>query len=511
MTELNLHKIEKKILLSLVKHDKTDIEKLASITNLSLDNVRRGIEWLKYKGMVSVSVHKDSIVQLISESSERSNDGRPSDKPHVSDNLTLPERRIVNAIKNKHQKNIKIGELAKLCSMSNIEFSVGIQNALRNGWLNKAADTLKITDNSEKLSLEETLLEKISRLKKIKLSELSDKELHGFTLLKKRPGYLKETIEKTFDISLTNEGKKVASNIKNDGEEGIGTFTSEIISTGKWKNEKFTEIDVTSPVRSYAMGRTHPLTDMINEIREIFVSMGFSEVEGPTIQSCFWNFDVLFTPQDHPARDMQDTFYLSNLTDEDIDPIISNKVSNFHKTEWRYDWDIEKSKQTVLRTHTTPVTIKYLSENKLNSGRIFSIGRVFRNEKMSYKHLMEFHQIEGIVIGETVNLRDLMGLQKQFYSKLGLEKVKFWPTYFPYTEPSLQSMVYIDKLGKWVELFGMGMFRPEVTQSVGILNNILAWGGGLERIAMIRYGLDDVRELYDNKLSWLRMQPICPL
>lgn len=508
MTELNLHKIEKKILLSLVNHDKTDIEKLASITNLSLDNVRRGIEWLKYKGMVSLSVHKDSIVQLIS---ERSNDERPSDKPHVSGNLILPERRIVNTIKNRQQKNIRIGELAKLCNMSNTEFSVGIQNALRNGWLNKAEDNLKITDNSEKLSLEETLLEKISRLKKIKLSELSDKELHGFTLLKKRPGYLKETIEKTFDISLTKEGKKVASNIKNDGEEGLGAITSEILSTGKWKNKKFTEIDVTSPVRSYAMGRTHPLTDIINEIREIFVSMGFSEIEGSTIQSCFWNFDVLFTPQDHPARDMQDTFYLSNLTDEEIDPVISNKVSNFHKTEWSYDWDIEKSKQTVLRTHTTPVTIKYLSKSKLNNGRIFSIGRVFRNEKMSYKHLMEFHQIEGIVIGETVNLRDLMGLQKQFYSKLGLEKVKFWPTYFPYTEPSLQSMVYIDKLGKWVELFGMGMFRPEVTQSVGIMNNVLAWGGGLERIAMIRYGLDDVRELYDNKLSWLRMQPICPL
>ena len=508
MTELNLHKIEKKILLSLVKHQKIDIEKLASITNLSLDNVRRGIEWLKYKGMLSVSVHKDSIVQLIS---ERSNDAHPSDKPHDSDNLTLPERRIVNTIKSTHQKNIRIGDLAKLCGMSNIEFSVGLQNALRNGWLSKVADTLKITDNSEKLSLEETLLEKISSLKKIKLSELSDKELHGFTLLKKRPGYLKETIEKTFDISLTNEGRKVASNIKSDGEEGIGAITSEIISTGRWKNEKFTEIDVTSPVRSYEMGRTHPLTEIINEIREIFVSMGFSEIEGSTIQSCFWNFDVLFTPQDHPARDMQDTFYLSDLTDEEIDPVISNKVSHFHKTEWSYDWDIEKSKQTVLRTHTTPVTIKYLSESKLNSGRIFSIGRVFRNEKMSYKHLMEFHQIEGIVIGETVNLRDLMGLQKQFYSKLGLEKVKFWPTYFPYTEPSLQSMVYIDKLGKWVELFGMGMFRPEVTQSVGISNNVLAWGGGLERIAMIRYGLDDVRELYDNKLSWLRMQPICPL
>jgi phenylalanyl-tRNA synthetase alpha chain len=455
-----------------------------------------------------VSIQKESIIQLISKAPELTSlDG----KSPVIDHLTLPERRIIDEIKKTGQKSTKIGKLAKLCQMSNIEFSVGIQNAVRNGWLIKESDSLKITNSSERLSLEETLLEKISKLKKIKLSELSNKELQGFNLLKKRPGYVKETIEKSFVISLTNEGKKIATSISSEDENEIGTITSEILNTGKWKNERFAEIDVTSPVRTYSIGRTHPLTEVINEIREIFISMGFSEIQGSTIQSCFWNFDVLFTPQDHPARDMQDTFYLSNLTVEDIDPIISNKVSTFHKTEWNYDWNLEKSKKTVLRTHTTPVTIKYLSENKLNYGRIFSIGRVFRNEKMSYKHLMEFHQIEGIVIGETINLRDLMGLQKQFYSKLGLDKVKFWPTYFPYTEPSLQSMVYIDKLGKWVELFGMGMFRPEVTQSVGILNNVLAWGGGLERIAMIRYGLSDIRELYDNKLSWLRMQPICPL
>jgi len=104
-----------------------------------------------------------------------------------------------------------------------------------------------------------------------------------------------------------------------------------------------------------------------------------------------------------------------------------------------------------------------------------------------------------------------MGLQKEFYSKLGLKKIKFWPTFFPYTEPSLQSMVFIESLGKWVELFGMGIFRPEITQAIGIKNPVLAWGGGLERIAMLRFGLHDVRELYNNKLEWLRRTPRCPL
>ena len=163
----------------------------------------------------------------------------------------------------------------------------------------------------------------------------------------------------------------------------------------------------------------------------------------------------------------------------------------------------------MLRTHTTCVTIKELADRKPDEARIFSIGRVFRNEKVSYKHLVEFNQVEGVVVGKNVTLRDLMGLQREFYLKMGMKKIKFWPTFFPYTEPSLQSMVYNEKLEKWVELFGMGIFRPEVTNPLGIKNPVLAWGGGIERIAMLKYGLDDVRELYNNSLGWLRNVPKC--
>ena len=142
---------------------------------------------------------------------------------------------------------------------------------------------------------------------------------------------------------------------------------------------------------------------------------------------------------------------------------------------------------------------------------INQIGRVFRNEKLSYKHLTEFNQVEGIVTDKHVTLRDLMGLQKEFYSKLGIKKIKFWPTFFPYTEPSLQSMIYNDALDKWVEMGGMGIFRPEVTHPLGIKNPVLAWGVGIERIAMLRFGLNDVRDLYNNNLGWLRSIPKCQL
>ena len=187
------------------------------------------------------------------------------------------------------------------------------------------------------------------------------------------------------------------------------------------------------------------------------------------------------------------------------------KIAEIHMKGWSSVWDANEAERIVLRTHTTPVTLQHLAKLKPEIGRFFSVGRVFRNEKVSYKHLVEFHQVEGVATAPRASLRDLMGLQKEFYAKMGIKKVKFWPTFFPYTEPSLQSMVYNEKLEKWVELFGMGIFRPEVTEPLGIKNPVLAWGGGIERIAMLRFGLNDVRELYGNRLAWLRSVPRCQL
>ncbi len=290
-------------------------------------------------------------------------------------------------------------------------------------------------------------------------------------------------------------------------------LTTELITSGRWKQVEFGPLDVEAPTPTAFPGRRHPLVDIIEEVKEIFVGLGFAEIDGPMVQSGFWNFDALFTPQDHPAREMQDTFYISGKKQEMIPATKDQieKVSSIHKQGWNIDWDLAEARRIVLRTHTTPVTLKHLATIKPEVGRFFSVGRVFRNEKVSYKHLVEFHQVEGVATAPGASLRDLMGLQKEFYARMGIKKIKFWPTFFPYTEPSLQSMVYNEKLEKWVELFGMGIFRPEVTHPLGIKNPVLAWGGGLERIAMLRFGLNDVRDLYSNKLSWLRSVPICQL
>jgi phenylalanyl-tRNA synthetase alpha chain len=210
---------------------------------------------------------------------------------------------------------------------------------------------------------------------------------------------------------------------------------------------------------------------------------------------------------------MQDTFYLKSQKDL-YSPLPKNTqlleyVSKIHRENWQYDWNIADSKPYVLRTLTTPVTLQYLSEGKPEKDKVFLIGRVFRNEKVTFKHLVEFHQVEGVYVNEDANLRQLIGIQSEFYSKLGIKKIKFWPTFFPYTEPSLQSMVYNEKFDKWIELFGMGIFRPEVTKPLGIKNPVLAWGGGFERLAMLRFNLDDIRELYSNNLTWLKSVPKC--
>ncbi|MEM2487505.1 MAG: phenylalanine--tRNA ligase subunit alpha, partial [Thermoproteota archaeon] len=178
-------------------------------------------------------------------------------------------------------------------------------------------------------------------------------------------------------------------------------------------------------------------------------------------------------------------------------------------TGWGGKWSEDAAKKLVLRTHTTCVSVRYLAEHKDPPVKVFSVDRVFRNERISFKSLAEFHQIEGIIMDEGVTLRDLKGVLTQFYKKLGLEKVQFWPSYFPYTEPSMNSVVYVPQAGRWLELCGMGIFRPEVTKPLGIEHPVLAWGGGLERLLMLRLGITDIRILYQNDLGWLRRVKPC--
>ena len=462
-----LHPIEKQIIKSLMESKSSTPEKLVESTKLSIDQVRRGMEWLKLKGLAEVKEIEKITLKLGKNGLDAKNNG-------------LPERKLVNNIEREPKSFDEVKNFLKS------DFNAAIANAKKNDWIQieKGENSTKILLKGIALqSPEEKLIDFIGIDEKM-LNEIEDTE--ALASLKKRPDFISQNITKLKTISLSEKAK----NIDVDASTGA--------------------IDVEAKVPQTHAARIHPLKETINEIREIFVSLGFSEVSGSLAQSSFWNFDALFTPQDHPAREMQDTFYIKDIkagkfaSSQQI-----RSVSRSHKLGWGYDWNISEAQRMALRTHTTCVTIKHLADYKPDEARIFSLGRVFRNEKVSYKHLAEFNQVEGVVIGNNVTLRDLMGLQEEFYRRIGLTKIKFWPTFFPYTEPSLQSMVYNDRLGKWIELFGMGIFRPEVTKPLGISKPVLAWGGGIERIAMLKYGIDDVREFYNNNLNWLRSATKC--
>ncbi len=295
-----------------------------------------------------------------------------------------------------------------------------------------------------------------------------------------------------------------------------------MLSSGTWNKYELKPFDVSKTGPLLKAGKFHPMVNLINEIREIFLSMGFTEIRGPIIESAFYNFDALFQPQDHPAREMQDTFYLNNPNVAKLPE--SDKIQAVKETHenggdsgsrgWRYEWDIETAKKTVLRTHTTATTIRRLARFYKNNEKVplkvFCVDRVFRNEKLDRSHLAEFTQVEGIVIDDNATLCDLIGLLSDFYRKLGFKKIITRPGFFPYTEPSMEVSVYYDKLGEWLEMGGSGIFRPEVTYPWGIKEptRVLAWGQGLERIAMLYFGRKDIRDLYINPIKWLRSQSI---
>lgn len=497
-----LHPIERTLLLSLVHevdisdHEtRISLDTLSKNSSLSLDQIRRGIEWLKAKNLLEVSQNEIKSVELGPEGLRAISEG-------------LPERRLVKSLEES-------GGRADLSSLKNKlgqdEFSVALGRAKKNDWVEvKGSEVTLRQPQASRKEREEEIIEQIGQKKSIHLDELNPQEKEAISsLMKRHKGLLQEIVQKGVSVRLTEEGR-IASRSVNKDE--IDEITPDVIVSRSWQGKSLRTIDVSSPAPNLYGGRRHPIRMFIDEVKEAFVSLGFEEIEGTMAQSSLWNFDALFVPQQHPTREMQDTFYVSNAT-ADLSKYSSQveQIKASHERGestgslgWRYKWSEEEARRVVLRTHTTAVTIRYLSEHRPSEARVFCVGKVFRNEKPNYKNLPEFYQIEGVTVGPKLNVRNLIYIISKFYSKLGFEKIKFWPTYFPYTEPSLQTMVYLEKKQRWMELGGMGVFRPEVTVPLGVHNPVLAWGLGMDRLVMLRYDIDDIRELFGANLEWLR-------
>jgi phenylalanyl-tRNA synthetase alpha chain len=308
-------------------------------------------------------------------------------------------------------------------------------------------------------------------------------------------------------VSLTREGETLK--LPDSSEMQIEEIDREVITSGVWKDRSFRKYDLESPVEAFRGASVHPITYLIENVKRIFLELGFSEIKGHYVEYAGWNMDALFIPQHHPARDMQDTFYVEvdrkmEFENEEILPTVKRAHERGIKgyRGWGYAWSEDEARRTLLRTHTTVNTIRYLYKHKDPPVAVFSIEKAFRHESVDWKHLAELHQIEGVYYGKDASVSSLKWLIREFYSRLGFKEVRLIPSYYPYTEPSMDVVAIIN--GKEVEMGGSGLFRPEVTVPLGLKEPVIAWGLGLERLAMMYYGISDIREIYNSDLRWLQ-------
>ena len=300
----------------------------------------------------------------------------------------------------------------------------------------------------------------------------------------------------------------------------------------KWRDLGFKKYNFNAMAPVPQGGHLHPLLKVRAQFRKIFLRMGFEEM--PTnrfVESSFWNFDALFQPQQHPARDAHDTFFLTNPRYSSSAAWPQDYLERVRRTHeeggygslgYGYNWKLEEAEKNILRTHTTAVSSRMLYQlskkceedgGKFTPTRYFSIDRVFRNESVDRTHLAEFHQCEGLVADRDLSLAHLIGTIEQFFRNIGIPDVKFKPAYNPYTEPSMEIFVYHPGLQKWLEIGNSGIFRPEMLRPMGLPEDVkvIAWGLSLERPTMILYGIDNIRDLFGHKvdLEMMRTNPIC--
>ncbi len=470
----------------------------------------------------------------------------------------LPERIVVDVLAAQGGR-CKVTDVPGFCSLNAGQVGQSLRWLTQRGWANKEGDTLVLTDAGKAAKGQRTPDENLLiALGGGKAARQEDLAAHGFEvaaavkLLAPRKGFLNVKPRVDRRVALTASGKQlISSGISS--RRTVTQLTPELMSDGAWKEVSFQPYDVTLAAKTVFPGKEHAFQRTLDKVRRVFLEMGFTEVVSPWVESSFWDFDALFQPQDHPARDMQDTFYIAKPERSQLpDRALVERVKHTHEdggdtgsTGWRYRWSEETAHKPVLRTHTTAATIRALAEHAKRTsekvgrweggkmgtaqsprtsdpshfptfppphssmpGKYFVIGPVFRRETVDYKHLPVFHQVDGIIVDPKASLSTLLGTLGAFYAKMGFPKVRFRPSFFPYTEPSAEVFLYLEHRQEWVEMGGSGIFRPEVTQPLGIHDRVLAWGLGLERLAMMIHGLKSIGDLYFATMPWLREAPL---
>ncbi len=497
----SLHPLERAVMP--VLEDGIDLSTITKKTGLREIEVMRALQWLENKGVIKIQQTLKEVINLDKNGALYVMEG-------------LPEKRFLQALTEDERMNLD--EIREKGHLTKEEVNICIGLLKKRGAIEMLPRTrVDITEEGRQMVGKESLEEQF--LKKLPLDSayLSHEEKFAYDELRKRKQIIKTDIIKIRQVKLTKIGEEL-SKLKLSNQF-IDTLTPDLLINGKWKEKNFRRYDVTVNVPKIYPGRRHFVNQAIEYIKRIWLDLGFKEMKGSIVQTSFWNFDALFTPQDHPARELQDTFYLKDpakgkLPKKDQVDAVKNTHENGWITGskgWQYKWNREEAKKNVLRTHTTVLSAKTIASLKESDlpVKFFSVGKCFRNETVDWSHLFELTQVEGIVIDPKANFKHLIGYLKEFFLKMGYDKVRVRPAYFPYTEPSAEVEAFHPIRKEWVELGGAGIFRPEMVQPL-IKKDIpvLAWGLGMERIIGEYYKITDIRDLYRNDLKQMREMKI---
>lgn len=487
----SLSPLERKIIPHLKEKS---IQSIVKKSGLDETSVLRALSFLENKKLVKLSSEKKKIVDL-------------GDNGVVYLKNGLPERRLLTLLGETHE--VKLGD--REIKLSENEFKAAL-GALKKKAMIELKDgkiilTASMPEVAKKM-LEESFLESLP----LEYSSLKPEQLHSLKSLESRKDIIRVTEQKDVKFKVINP--EVFNINLAEYEKLLENLTPEMLRDDSWRGKKFRKYNITSPSPQTFGGKKHFVSQGVEYAKRVWMDLGFQEMSSSLCQTGFWNFDALFTAQDHPVREIQDTFYIKDIQGKLPGKKVTDDVKKAHEQGvsgskgWNYKWDEEESKRVILRTHTTCLsaqTLSNLRNVKEKKGKFFSVGRCFRNETVDWSHGFEFNQTEGIVVDKDANFRHLLGYLKEFFKKMGFENVKFVPSYFPYTEPSVEIYGYMKEKGLWIEIGGAGIFRPEVVVPLlGEYIPVLAWGPGFDRTLMDYYKISDLRLFYNNNLDNLR-------
>ena len=505
-----LHPLEIRVLLHFKRGDSFSSERLQQELGYKPGQSNQAFAWLEAKQLIEETERRKiteySITELGIEYREKG----------------TPEERLLALAREERQKPMTLPEIARELGLENRDVGSAFGALSKRGLLvmNESKQVLAGEASSGIVTADvRELLQRFDDQ-----TVLTDQDLSGEqktliqSLSRKRgadKGMFRAVEREQVAYRLTPAGLKAAEDLRRAGVSGeeIGQITPEILRSGEWKNASFRSYNINTPPQRVLPGRKNPYVEFLEELKDKLNSLGFEEFDGPLLETEFWNCDALFMPQFHAARDIHDVYYIKNPTHaKAIEQPYLDQVAACHENGWdtgslgwRYPFDRDFTRRLILRSQGTVLSAKTLPGAKV-PGRYFGVVRCFRYDKVDATHLADFYQTEGIALGEKVNLKTLLGLLKMFAVEVaGAEDYRFVPGYFPFTEPSVEIHIRHPKLG-WFELGGSGIFRPEVTKPLGIEVPVAAWGLGIDRMALVALGLNDLRDLFTPDIEQVRLR-----